>query len=289
MDQTPFERLPTVVSTSAVYGDDPVEIDDPAELFHEASKLYPSFGSRTMAGVDRLADHPALQATSRRAVRKHLHRNTVRLPPPSFPAMLLEDAIRARVSEREFAGGSVTLAELATLLFAAYGLTERSDEAPGLFRRTVPSGGGLFPLELSVVARLVGGLPEGLYHYDPEDRLLERLATGTAPAEALVEASVYRDATGSAAASIVVAATFWRTRFKYGLRGYRFALMEAGHVAQNLLLTAGALGLAAVPLGGFYDRRVDQLLALDGVNESTLYVLCVGRRNARAHVVPEST
>ena len=61
------------------------------------------------------------------------------------------------------------------------------------------------------------------------------------------------------------------------MRGYRFALLEAGHVVQNLLLTATALGLGAVPLGGYYDRLTDEFLGLDGVNESTLYTVAVGR------------
>jgi nitroreductase len=47
-------------------------------------------------------------------------------------------------------------------------------------------------------------------------------------------------------------------------------------VAQNLLLAASALGLAAVPLGAFYDRRTDEFLRLDGVNESTLYTIALG-------------
>jgi SagB-type dehydrogenase family enzyme len=70
---------------------------------------------------------------------------------------------------------------------------------------------------------------------------------------------------------------FWRTRFKYGLRGYRFALLEAGHVVQNVLLACTALGLAAVPVGGFYDRPVDALLGADGVNESVVYAVSLGR------------
>jgi SagB-type dehydrogenase family enzyme len=67
---------------------------------------------------------------------------------------------------------------------------------------------------------------------------------------------------------------------KYGLRGYRFALLEAGHVGQNLVLAATGLGLGAVPLGGYYDRPTDELLGLDGVNESTLYLVAVGRIRA---------
>ena len=80
---------------------------------------------------------------------------------------------------------------------------------------------------------------------------------------------------------IFVAAVFGRTRFKYGVRGYRFALLEAGHVGQNVLLAATALGLGAVPLGGYYDRLTDEFLGLDGVNESTLYI---DRASERARV-----
>jgi SagB-type dehydrogenase family enzyme len=61
------------------------------------------------------------------------------------------------------------------------------------------------------------------------------------------------------------------------VRGYRFALLEAGHVGQNILLVATALGLGAVPLGGYYDRLTDHFLGLDSVNESTLYTFAVGR------------
>ena len=90
--------------------------------------------------------------------------------------------------------------------------------------------------------------------------------------------TTYDDPALGCGALFVVSAMFWRTRFKYGLRGYRFALLECGHLAQNLLLAATALDLAAVPLGGFYDRRVDQLLGLDGVNESALYMVAAGVR-----------
>jgi SagB-type dehydrogenase family enzyme len=74
-----------------------------------------------------------------------------------------------------------------------------------------------------------------------------------------------------------VTAMFWRARFKYGLRGYRFALLEAGHVGQNFLLAATARDLAAVPVGGFFDRRVDELLGVDGVDESAVYAISVAR------------
>jgi SagB-type dehydrogenase family enzyme len=73
---------------------------------------------------------------------------------------------------------------------------------------------------------------------------------------------------------------FWRSRFKYALRGYQFTLIEAGHVAQNLLLAAEALGVNAFANGGFWDRRVDEFVGVDGVNESVVYSILAGARQA---------
>ena len=120
------------------------------------------------------------------------------------------------------------------------------------------------------------GLPAGVYRYEPLEGGLE--AVGGA-AGAIAAATAYPELAASASVTVVVAATFWRARFKYSLRAYRFTLLEAGHVAQNVLLAATALELGAVPLGGFWDRRLDEELELDGVDRSSLYVLCVGRRN----------
>jgi SagB-type dehydrogenase family enzyme len=121
----------------------------------------------------------------------------------------------------------------------------------------------------------VGDLAPRLYHFDPLSADLEVVQSRLA-AEELEALSTYPEVASSCAALILVAAIFGRTRFKYGLRGYRFALLEAGHIAQNVVLAATALGLAAVPLGAFYDRRTDEFLGLDGVNESTLYTIAFG-------------
>lgn len=69
---------------------------------------------------------------------------------------------------------------------------------------------------------------------------------------------------------------FWRTRFKYGVRGYRFVLLEAGHAMQNLCLAAAALDCPALPLGGFFDSEIDQVLGIDGLNEASLYLCGLG-------------
>jgi len=73
-----------------------------------------------------------------------------------------------------------------------------------------------------------------------------------------------------------ITALFERATFKYGDRGYRFVLLEAGHVAQNINLASGGLRLGCMNIGGFFDRQIDDLLGLDGVTHSTVYLVAVG-------------
>ena len=254
---------------------------DPAEWYHEASKVSPAQIGRQVAGAARLDATPDLQLSMTRAVRR-LPLPRRELPRPRRPDLTLWQAITERRSCRQFAEEPVAVADLAALLHAAYGVTQGFD--PGERRHTlplraVPSGGALYPLELYVGALRVDGLAPGLYHFDPLKASLAVIHDSLIP-EDVAALSTYPEIVAASAAEVFVAAVFGRTRFKYGLRGYRFALLEAGHVGQNLVLTATALGLAAVPLGGYYDRLTDEFLGLDGVNESTLYTLAVGSRSS---------
>lgn len=259
---------PVPVLRSTVYGSPDPDLEDPAEAFHEASKLYPALPARAGAGIARLAADTELQAAVARAVRRNRQRASVRLVPRATPAVSLWDAIAARRSGLREAPAALEVGTLATVLASGYG-------ASGEGRRAAPSGGALYPLELYVVARTVNGLAPGVFHVDPLRRALESLDDRD-PGVALADALPLPELAATAAAAVFVTAVFWRTRFKYGLRGYRFALLEAGHLAQNLLLAAAALGLPALPLGGFYDARIERLLGVDGVDESVLYGVLLG-------------
>jgi SagB-type dehydrogenase family enzyme len=277
MDATEAIHTHTVSDASSVYGEDDVALDDPAETYHEASKLYPSTATRQVAGALALAASPELQVSARRAVKRNLNRRALALPPPKRAEVTLAEALLSRRSQRSFGSGGLTLHELATVLHAAYGLTSpaTSDDPQPL--RTVPSGGALYPLEVYAVLARVEGAETGLYHLDPLRQVLEVLSLGPSPLAALKEAAVYPEIVEGCAVTLLVTGMFWRSRFKYGLRGYRFTLLEAGHLVQNVVLMCAALELAAVPIGGFYDRPVDVLLGADGVNESIVYAVCLGR------------
>jgi SagB-type dehydrogenase family enzyme len=212
-----------------------------------------------------------------RAVKRH-NGFRVALPTPAALDQPLGEVIERRRSQRDFDRGPIAFDAFAALLHAGYGVTcvlDSEGDRPARMLRAVPSGGALYPLELYAAVVRVDELGPGLYHFDPLRSGLEGLTAGLT-VEELAALSTYPEIASACAVLVFVVAIFGRTRFKYGLRSYRFALLEAGHVAQNLVLAATALGLAAVPLGAFFDRRTDAFLQLDGVNESTLYAIAVG-------------
>jgi len=261
----------TLLFGTVVYGDGPPATDDPAELFHEASRFYPDVVDTSAVGGALLVQSPELQASARRAVRRRTGLPPVPLPEAEPARASLDTLVAARRSTRGYADTPLRLAQLSTLLEASYGVTDAVGPQPF---RAVPSGGALYPLELYLAAQRVESLGPALYHFDPLRAALERIRPlGN---DELAGLTPYDELLVPSAAVAMITAVFWRSRFKYGSRAYRFALLEAGHLAQNFLLAATALELAACPVGGFFDRRVDAFLGIDGLYEAALYLLPVG-------------
>jgi SagB-type dehydrogenase family enzyme len=190
--------------------------------------------------------------------------SVMKLPAPrKTHGLSLEEAIERRRSVREFSDVALTDAEHGQLLWAAQGVTHRT---MGL--RAAPSAGALYPLE----AYLVTG--SGVFHYEPRAHQLRQTVSGDVR-KALSGAALRQEAVRDAPAVVVLAGVYERTAKKYGARAERYVLMEAGHAAQNLLLQAVSLGLAAVPIGAFDDDEVQRLLNLPK-NHRPLYLLPVG-------------
>jgi SagB-type dehydrogenase family enzyme len=266
------EVVPTAEFASVVYGSGGVALDDPAEAFHEASRLYPNIAPGRIETLVALARSPGLQQSAARAGRTHGHRPGVDLPRGALPQRTSFGAVlEARRSSSAHVPRPLPLPDLAAVLEAGYA---SRPIAAGTQRRSVPSGGALYPLELYVLALRVSEVEASTLHYDPFRHRLEAL--GPLDADEVRSALVDPSLVEPAAALVVITAMFWRSRFKYGLRGYRFALLEAGHVVQNAVLAAAAIGLHALPLGGFYDRRLDRLVGADGLDEAAVYALLLG-------------
>ena len=177
--------------------------------------------------------------------------------------MSLEEAIARRRSVRDFSDTPLTDAEHGQLLWATQGITHRS---MGL--RAAPSAGALYPLEVYLVTR------GGVFHYEPRGHQLRQSAANDVR-KALFDAAMRQEAVRDAPAVVVLAGVYERTAKKYGARAERYVHMEAGHAAQNLLLQAVSLGLAAVPIGAFDDDGVRTALGLPPAHRP-LYLLPVG-------------
>ena len=259
--------LPTAHFASIVYGAGGVSLDDPAECFHEASRLYPNIAPPRLEVLEELGRDGELARSAGRSSRTHDHRAGVALPPPRALRGRLGGVIASRRSERPDVLRPVRLRDIATLLAASCAALRRGSS----LRRPVPSAGALYPLEAYVVAPAVSGLEPGVYHYDPFRHRLALL--GRFAFADLRETLVDQSLADVTAALLVVTGVFWRSRVKYGPRGYRFTLLEAGHLVQNALLASTDLELAALPLGGFHDAMLDRLVDADGLDEATLYAV----------------
>jgi SagB-type dehydrogenase family enzyme len=204
-----------------------------------------------------------------------------RVPLPKPVASPLLELIASRQSCREFSAEPIALGELASVLEAGYGLTglRRWPNGHRTFRRAVPSAGGLYPLEVYVVCNRVESLLPGIYHFNVRAHALEPMQDCFTMAE-LPPDLMHQSFLEPASALCVLTAVLPRTLRKYGARGYRYVLIEAGHVAQNICLSAVELGLSALCVGGFTDHRLNRRLAADGSSEAALYAVAVGHSSS---------
>lgn len=240
------------------------------ELFHENSKI---------GRYDVSLSNEEIQA---RMEELHQSLPFIGYPVTELPQSLVplsdpfDQIITARISARSMEPSRISLTELRTVLHYAYGIT-RDNEGTSFPRpfRTVPSAGALYPLDILFHTTWVEGLSAGLYHYNPTQNCLRQVYNGDLTKK-LSSAMVQPALALNSSLTFFIAATFERTVFKYRDRGYRFALIEAGHVSQNINLVAQALGLTCLNIGGYFDREIDDLLDFDGITQSTIYMIALG-------------
>jgi SagB-type dehydrogenase family enzyme len=197
--------------------------------------------------------------------------------PEAAPSPLMK-LIAARQSCRDFAPTELQVGDLAAVLDAGYGITGVRSFPDGMrvFARTTPSAGGLYPLELYVLTERTSSVPPGLYHFNVRDHLLEPLFRTSSISDLLPDL-MQQHYLANAAALVFLTAVFPRALRKYGPRGYRYVLLEAGHAVQNICLRAAELGLGALCTGGYTDSRINAVLQLHPQNEGTIYIVALGR------------
>lgn len=205
---------------------------------------------------------------------------------PRFPKIPLSDMpiqklpanffhlVSKRRSERDYgANQSLLIDEIAVLLRYSCGISERK-VFPG---RAQPSAGERFPIEMYIFVLVPGkNLPAGLYHYDVKSHRLDVLRQNVLTKEDIRRLFRF-EWVEKASAVLVMTTVFGRNQIKYGDRGYRYILIEAGHIGQNISLVSLALDLKCCALGGTRDQDIEEFLDIDGINESVVYAFSIGR------------
>jgi SagB-type dehydrogenase family enzyme len=256
-------------------------VDDPAENFLVASKMSGLVsGAYSEAYAFEFATEP--EALGRFGVPTLFDSRGGLIAPPSRGpqpraleegdhGMTVVDALRRRRSQHRFdPTRPVAFESVSRILNESAGVTDE-------YGRGTPSPGRLYPLDCVLVAADVDGLASGFYGYDPFARQLVGLNVAEDPRPWLRSVLAYQSLGETASCHIFVAASFDRVRIKYGQRAHRFALIEAGHLVQSMLLVAESEGIGSCPIGGYFDAAVDRALGFDGVDCSVVYGAAFGQ------------
>jgi SagB-type dehydrogenase family enzyme len=178
----------------------------------------------------------------------------------------LEKTIKVRRTIRSFTPQQLTLEQFSQLLWAAYGITEDRG-----YKRAAASGGACYPMDLYAMVgeEAVKGMEGGIYHYEPMGHSVSLVLQGDFR-EGLARASLGQMWMATPPLSLVICAEYARITSRYGDRGVRYAMIEAGHMGQNIFLQAEALGLGAGIVGAFQDEAVIQVMGIPSSHEPLL-------------------
>ncbi|MDJ0852731.1 MAG: SagB/ThcOx family dehydrogenase [Myxococcota bacterium] len=207
----------------------------------------------------------------------------ITLPPRDGPRGLsLAEALRRASEPSDIGEGPLSLAEVARLLHHTNGVTgEMRWDGGRLDLRAAPSAGALYAGEVYLVAGRVEGLAPGVYNYAVRAHALVQLRAG-ARLEEVAAASEQPGAFGDAPAAVLLTNVFRRYTWRYANRGYRYALIDTGHIAENLRLAAASAGLTSRGALRFHDAALAALLGIDGRKEAVCAVYALGRRGEAA-------
>lgn len=253
------------------------------EIFHEQTKYHRATSSGIAANIRAHLEHPDL--VTRCVMGRHRRTGPgLALPAPLELTGDLASILAKRVTKCRAETERPMRAEVLSSLLHHSIHAQRSatpDLVPELtqYFRPYPSAGALYPCEIYIAISAVEDLPAGWFRYDaihhdligvsghhpdgPEDCDFRAAEAGP-------------PASKPPACAIVITSVFERSVRKYGMRGYRLALIEAGHILQNLSLVAASLGLNGLVSASFHEAELEALIGVDGVSEAVLASFLTG-------------
>jgi SagB-type dehydrogenase family enzyme len=187
----------------------------------------------------------------------------------------LRECVDKRRSIREYSKKPLSIDELSYLLWCTQGVKEVTNK---YLLRTVPSGGARHPFETFLLIKNAAGLKPGLYRFIGTKHALIEVNLEENIAQKIKEACGGQELYDTCAAVFIWAAVPYRTTWRYWERGYRYLLIDSGHVCQNLYLAGESIDCGVCAVDSFDDDELNRLLGLDGENVFALYMGVVGKK-----------
>ncbi|MGL4992145.1 MAG: SagB family peptide dehydrogenase [Sarcina sp.] len=239
-----------------------------AKLFHMNTKHSNKLIFNNMCRSRRLVNNPTFRNLTSLPEKIYLNSRREYLNEISSVDGLEKILTERKSQVKEAINYKLTKKEISNLCWAAYGQNIKNT-------RTVPSGGALYPCELYLIS-LNSDLGRGIYHYRPSLNCLESISNDIPNLDQYLMMTK-----GFENTSIIflISGILERISFKYGDRGYRYMLFEAGAISQNISLMSTNLNLVSTWFGGTADIVIEKMLNIDGINESLINCVLINKES----------
>ncbi|MBU5675568.1 SagB/ThcOx family dehydrogenase [Alkaliphilus sp. MSJ-5] len=187
----------------------------------------------------------------------------------------LRKVIESRKSLRKYSKTALNIEELSYLLWSTQGVKQVVSRPATI--RTVPSAGARHAIETYLLINKVDGINPGLYRYIALSHKLMEVNLDPEIDEKISNSCLRQDFIKNSAVTFIWTADVYRMKWRYGERGYRYLHLDAGHICQNLYLSAEAIDSGVCAIAAFDDDEINGLIGLDGENQFVLYVATLGK------------
>lgn len=215
------------------------------------------------------------------AFGKEITGETFVLPPfDEITTATYAELLDTRRSVRNYADTPLSQAQLAFMLWSVNGIQSHRDTVATF--RPVPSGGARHPFETYVAVKNVTGLAPGLYHYLPTENMGEKRVTIERMGEipdydtTITQTLMWQNWAAKAPAVLYYTCIAYKAEWRYHEMSHRVMLIDLGHLGQNAMLSAAALGLGSCCMAAYDQTSCDKLLGVDGTDEYMVYAVSVG-------------
>ncbi|HEY8910217.1 MAG TPA: SagB/ThcOx family dehydrogenase [Desulfosporosinus sp.] len=201
----------------------------------------------------------------------------VKLPRPSEIITEFVDVrktIEQRKSVRNYSELPLTVDQLSYLLWCTQGVKEVFQGRSTL--RNVPSAGARHAFETYLLINNVEGITPGVYRFLVMEHSLICVSLDKDIADKITKACLNQTFVKSCAVTFIWSAVPYRMNWRYGERGYRYLYLDAGHVCQNLYLSAESINCGTCAIAAYSDDELNQILGLDGKEQFVIYLATVG-------------